>query len=59
MSNVSVKLPDGSKVTEAQVLRRFAANIHHAASLGTAAAAPYRRAWVDAIRRARAAEART
>jgi hypothetical protein len=54
-----MKLPEGSKVTKAQVLRRFAANIHYAASLGTAAAAPYRRAWVDAIRRARAFEART
>ncbi len=49
-----MKMPEGSKITEAQVLRRFAANIRHAAFLGTAAAQPYRRAWINAMRRARA-----
>ncbi len=45
-------LPEGSKVSEASVLRRFADNISHAAHLGTRAAEPYRRAYHDALKRA-------
>jgi hypothetical protein len=51
-----MKLPEGTKVKESAVLRKFAANIEHAAKLGTPAAAPYRKAYDDAIRRAREAE---
>ena len=53
-----MKLPEGSKVTEAQVLRRFAANIEQAAKVPGAAGAPYRAAYADALRRAVEAEAR-
>lgn len=51
-----MRLPEGSKVTEAQVLRKFAANIEHAAKMPGHAAAPYRAAHADALRRAREAD---
>lgn len=58
MSAYRTFLPAGTKrgVTEAVVLRRFAANIEHAAKNCGAAGAPYRRAYLDALRRADNAE---
>lgn len=45
------RLPVGSKVSEETVLRGFMRNIHHAAHLGTNAARPHFRAYLDAKRR--------
>jgi hypothetical protein len=58
-----MKLPEGSKVTEAQVLRRFARNIRHAATYRDGRTGwpnfGYRQAWINAWQRIREIEART
>lgn len=53
-----IEMPEGSKVTEAQVLRQFARNIRRAATTRGShhVNLPYRTAWIDAWRRIRALE---
>lgn len=58
MSGRGSFLPEGSKVTEADVLRQFMRNIHHAAFNCGASGGGARAAYLDAQRRLRALEAR-
>jgi hypothetical protein len=55
-----MSLPPGTKVSEADVLRRFARNIRTAATTRSShgANSGYRRAWIDAWRRIHKLEGR-